>query len=185
MTDYYFKRHDSVLSPDVAAETSSYIDSLLNTEGHNWSTNFGWMRGDHTDDYERYDNLCLVHRVYDTNKPLYEKIVGDLRKLYPNWEPEHPSCVQFYVWTGGSCIEWHTDVVKSERSGAITIYLNRYWDIEWGGEFLYKDQEDKTQRVSPEYNLGVAIREVHHRSTKIQGRHFRKCVQIFMKDVDS
>lgn len=188
--DHYFKKHRPFLSDETAAEASAYIDSLINSRGHNWSTNFGWLRGKENDinipRMERYDNLCLVHHVARTNKSLYEKIVRDIRQQYPNWAPEEPDALQFFVWTGGSCIEWHTDVTRKEktkRTGAITIYLNRKWDVEWGGDFLYKDEKGQTQRVTPSFNLAVAIREVEHRSTKIQGRHFRKCIQIFMKDV--
>lgn len=193
MTDYHFRAHHPMLSEEVAAEASSYIDSLINSGDHNWSTNFGWLRNGKENDIniprmERYDNLCLVHKVVESNRPLYEKIVRDIKRLYPAWEPEDPTAVQFFVWTGGSCIEWHVDVKKEDknkngRTGAVTIYLNRRWDIEWGGDFLFKDEKGRTQRVTPQYNLGVAIRQVSHRSTKIQGRHFRKCIQIFMKDL--
>jgi len=193
MTDgYRFALHGGFLSEDTAKEASTYCDKLLNSTDHCWTTNFGWLAGkprEYADpERERYNNLVLVHQIVKTNRPLYDKIVADIKRHYPDLEPETENSVQYFVWTGGSNIEWHCDFTKhveKKRNGAITIYLNRNWDIEWGGDFLYKDSNRKVQRVTPDYNLAVAIGKVDHRSTAVVGRHFRKCIQIFVKQSEN
>ena len=187
---YYFKDHKPFLSEEVAKEASNYCDELLNSQDAVWSTNWAWARGDHKSIHntklERYNNLVLVHRIFESNEELYWKILNDIKKLYPSLEPETPTAMQYFVWTGGSNIEWHCDFKKdidpAKRSGAITIYLNRKWDLEWGGDFLYKDENNEVQRVTPEYNRAVVIGQVDHRSTMIHGRRFRKCIQIFTRN---
>lgn len=192
--DYYVKNHDAFLSPPVAEAASRYCDHLLNSIDHVWTTNFAWARNKpkHFMDpmSERYENLCLVHDIWKSNQELWNNIVKDIQKIYPHWIPETRNAMNFYVWTGGSRIEWHSDFKHGDphdarvRSGAITIYLNRHWDIEWGGDFLYKNEKQEVQRVTPSYNRAVAIRNVSHRSTEIQTKRFRKCIQIFMKDIE-
>lgn len=192
--DYYVKNHDAFLSPRVADAASRYCDHLLNSTDHVWTTNFAWAK-DKPKHFmnpmsERYENLCLVHKIWESNPELWQNIVNDIQKIYPHWIPETREAMQFFVWTGGSRIEWHSDFKHGDphdarvRSGAITIYLNRHWDIEWGGDFLYKNEKQEVQRVTPSYNRAVAIRNVSHRSTEIQTKRFRKCIQIFLKDIE-
>jgi Rps23 Pro-64 3,4-dihydroxylase Tpa1-like proline 4-hydroxylase len=189
MEGYRFAKHENFLSPKVAEEASRYCDSLINSNEHVWTTNFGWLKGKEQDfsneKLERYNNLVLVHQIAKSNEKLYNKICADIKRHYPNLVPESRNSVQYFVWTGGSCIEWHNDFTKhkdKKRCGAITIYLNRTWSVEWGGDFLYKDENRKVHRVTPEYNLAVSIGQVDHRSTEVKGRRFRKCIQIFVKE---
>lgn len=44
----------------------------------------------------------------------------------------------FYIWQPYSGISKHTDY---GYAFAATIYLNRFWDINWGGTFLYYNKE--------------------------------------------
>jgi len=186
-----FTQYDAFLSPQVADEASQYCDKLISSTEHVWTTNFAWASNKQSGGglmepkNERYENLCLVHKVHRSNPSLYDKIVRDLQVHLPDLEPETPDSLQYFVWTGGSRIEWHRDfkghVSEHGRYGAVTIYLNRHWDIEWGGDFLYKDLEDKVHRVTPSYNRAVSIGAVFHRSTEIQSKRFRKCLQIFLR----
>ena len=197
---YRFDKIENFLSPDTAEMASRYCDSLINSKEHVWTTNFGWLHGkekDHSNPrFDRYDNLVLVHQIVKSNEELYNKICADIKRHHPTFVPEGINSVQYFVWTGGSCIEWHNDFTRDleeprgrgrskKRCGAITIYLNRSWSYEWGGDFLYKDENRKVQRVTPEYNLAVSIGKVDHRSTQIIGRRFRKCIQIFVKEDES
>lgn len=63
---------------------------------------------------------------------------------------------------------WHTDVHSEyhdpdytgdnfDGTMGITIYLNKNWDQDWGGYFLYKDSKDATSGgfVQPVYNRAV------------------------------
>ena len=50
-----------------------------------------------------------------------------------------------------SYIPWHND---SHVSAALTIYLNKKWDINWGGYVLYK-LNSEIKAIKPEFNLGI------------------------------
>lgn len=182
---YHFKRYQPFLSEGVAKQASTYCDKLLRSQKHSWTTNFAWEDFTKDPERERYHSLNLIHRIKESNPDLHDAIVADIKRHYPTWAPETDGSMQYFVWTGNSRIEWHRDFSldrEGSRCGAITIYLNRQWEMEWGGDFLYKDENNVTQRVTPSYNSAVAIGAVQHRSTRIEGRHFRKCIQIFCRD---
>ena len=53
-----------------------------------------------------------------------------------------------YYWPVGSYIPWHND---AHATFTATFYCNRYWDRDWGGLFLYYE-EDKILAEVPEWN---------------------------------
>jgi len=64
-----------------------------------------------------------------------------------------PVSVMFYYWTKFSYIPWHSDGIYKS---ALTVYLNLEWDLNWGGYFVYKKQnEDEGTVIPPFYNLGI------------------------------
>jgi hypothetical protein len=50
-----------------------------------------------------------------------------------------------------SYIPWHRD---NHVTAALTIYLNKIWDPNWGGYFLYK-LNDEIRGIKPEFNLAI------------------------------
>jgi hypothetical protein len=56
-----------------------------------------------------------------------------------------------YFWTKLSYIPWHND---AHADAALTIYLNDYWDFDWGGYFMYK-MDNEIKAIKPERNLGI------------------------------
>jgi hypothetical protein len=50
-----------------------------------------------------------------------------------------------------SYIPWHND---NHVIAALTIYLNKNWNVNWGGYFLYK-LNDEIKGIKPELNLGI------------------------------
>lgn len=53
-----------------------------------------------------------------------------------------------YYWPVGSYIPWHND---AHATWTATLYCNKVWDMDWGGLFLYKE-EDKILAEVPEWN---------------------------------
>ena len=89
--------------------------------------------------------------------------------------------VMNYAWTRFSYIPWHNDGSHSE---AITIYLNEKWDADWGGLFLYKDEEDGIRGFAPSFNCGLKnLTNVLHCTTPVslEAPEPRFTVQIFPK----
>ncbi|HEX5238872.1 MAG TPA: 2OG-Fe(II) oxygenase [Sphingomicrobium sp.] len=60
--------------------------------------------------------------------------------------------VMNYAWTQLSYIPWHDD---DQRSEALTIYLNDRWEADWGGLFLYRDDERQIRGFAPKFNCGL------------------------------
>ena len=60
-------------------------------------------------------------------------------------------CCYLYCWKQTSFIPWHTD---AEHNAALTIYLNNFWDRDWGGYFMYYDNDD-IKCIIPKENLAI------------------------------
>jgi Rps23 Pro-64 3,4-dihydroxylase Tpa1-like proline 4-hydroxylase len=56
-----------------------------------------------------------------------------------------------YYWTRLSYIPWHDD---ENHTGALTVYLNEEWDEDWGGYFLYKEDET-IKAILPKKNFAL------------------------------
>ena len=56
-----------------------------------------------------------------------------------------------YVWPPKTSISWHTDGTESysDRIGAFTFYVHKYWNSEWGGEFLVSEIEGLSNSNMP------------------------------------
>jgi hypothetical protein len=76
---------------------------------------------------------CVTSIVEDDIK---EQILSRVREYLP--ENIKDISVMFYVWQQNSGISTHTD---SGYNFAATIYLNPFWDIDWGGTFLFYDED--------------------------------------------
>src|SRR5215475_8007582 len=64
--------------------------------------------------------------------------------------------VYCHIWEKLGFIPWHNDKVSSKAREAITIYLNPQWEKNWGGIFLYR--EDETPHVKgfiPSFNTAI------------------------------
>ena len=66
-----------------------------------------------------------------------------------------------YYWPTGSYIPWHND---GHAEFTATVYMNKFWDRDWGGLFLY-EEGDKILAEVPEWNKLVIQRETTMHST--------------------
>lgn len=174
---------DNFLPIDLADTTSEYANKLMTRTDPVFSTNYAWDNDSTTSNKERYEQLVLVHNLKEGNPELNTKICNAVNLQMPGYKV-HDDLVQIYIWTHMARIEWHNDGKgrTSKRCGAVTIYLNKSWKIEWGGEFLYKDQDREVQRIVPDFNRGVFITDLEHRTTPIVGKSIRKSLQIWIAE---
>src|SRR5205807_392777 len=94
--------------------------------------------------------------------------------------------VMNYVWTRLSYIPWHND---GARGTAITIYLNEYWDPDWGGIYLFHTEREPTniKGYLPKFNTAVKNNNtVSHSTTMISmdAQIPRVTIQLFTKAVN-
>jgi len=99
---------------------------------------------------------------------LGDSFVNGLSAPYPG----------FYDAPRGSYVNWHTD----KTPVGISIYLNDFWDRDWGGLFLYDDGSG-IKGIKPEFNMAVvASSGIPHCVSPvslISGEH-RYSIQIFL-----
>jgi hypothetical protein len=69
-----------------------------------------------------------------------------------------------YYWPVGSYIPWHDD---GHVNFTATLYCNKFWDRDWGGLFLY-DENNKILAEVPEWNkLVIQTDKEWHSTTSI------------------
>jgi hypothetical protein len=118
---------DKFFDDALYSECYEYSISKVGSPEISFRTNYIWEPGIVKD-----SNLVLIHDL-NTDNVLYKKI-SDIIKT--KCQIDTIKTIMFYYWTPGSHIPWHTD---GNHNGGITIYLNKSWDEDWGGIFLYKD----------------------------------------------
>ena len=92
-------------------------------------------------------SVVLIH-VLSIDTDLHQKISDTIKQKCQIYTLK---AIQFYYWTPGSHIPWHND---GNHNGGITIYLNKTWDEDWGGIFLYKDG-DSINGLYPKPNRSI------------------------------
>lgn len=94
----------------------------------------------------------------------------------------HLKGINLHIWENGSGINWHNDNDTNglKRIGA-TIYLNKEWDLNYGGLFLYKkDGDDRWYK--PNYNECVWFKSPMDHAVSIISNNVpepRLSVQLF------
>lgn len=89
----------------------------------------------------------IAKKIEDELKTKLSQIEGMSEILNATWE------IGLHIGRHGSYIAWHSD---DENALAMTIYLNRVWELNWGGWFLFKSDTDQlVQAILPQFNLGL------------------------------
>jgi Rps23 Pro-64 3,4-dihydroxylase Tpa1-like proline 4-hydroxylase len=99
------------------------------------------------DDLRRKSTPVLVYELKTNNQEIFKKI----RKEVKEKSGKHITDMLIHFWPPLSYLDWHTDAGYSD---ALTIYLNKEWNPNWGGYFLY-NQGSGIQGLIPQENLGI------------------------------
>ena len=118
-------------------------------------------------------HIVLIHKL-NHKLPIF-KMISDVANEKLNISP---TGINFYAWTPGSYIPWHDD--DHWKAGA-TIYLNNTWEKDWGGCFLYVDENDEIRGHYPERNTGVTQRGgIYHHVTRLGNNvPYRYTIQLY------
>jgi hypothetical protein len=137
------KTYNNVLDEKIIKDVIEYFRSI--TDKNVWSSNIGWEQ-----------NLCpissniLTHTIFDKN--IVKQIKSSIEnKIHINFDSIDLSFIaSIYVWSCGSYITWHSDTEYPYNG---TIYLNKEWDTNNGGVFLYKENNtNEIKGIEPSYN---------------------------------
>lgn len=143
---------------------------LLKSGENVWKTNYSWNKG------IVQTSQTVLARLYD--KETSKKILTCLfdRGIL---DPQNQYNVMNYIWTHNSYIPWHNDNLTAQ---SMTIYLNDYWNIDWGGIFLWIDESGNIRGHFPAANTAVRNNSfAQHYVTPITSNadSFRYTVQIW------
>lgn len=159
-------KHD-FFDTQLLADISKYVkDSISHPR---WSTNLAW-----DENIVKGAGQVSILGLEEFNAEINRHYVETL----PNVENLRFQSL-FYVWHRGSHIPWHTDGRYALGS---TVYLNKAWNIDDGGLFLWKDDESKIHAEIPEYNKAIVnSNKTPHAVSMIsnQAANLRMTVQIF------
>ena len=116
---------------------------------------------------------CIITPVSDTICCLLEK---ELKLILP----EHDKLIfQYYICQPQSGISWHTDEEPDRLFGA-TLYLNDEWHPDFGGWFIWKENNNYHTILPKKKFLIINNNYQHHCVTPIS-TGFRCTIQIWGK----
>ena len=135
---------NNVLSSNTYSECLSELSENFNKRC--WASSlFMWSEEIH----DGIKGSCISAKVSTT---LSEKIEKDIQKYLP--QTYKSLYLQFHVFQYYSGVAVHND---GDRKFGATIYLNKEWDANWGGIFLWKENQndDLLNGVLPKPNMMV------------------------------
>ena len=116
---------------------------------------------------------CIITDVSDIIQHLLE---AELKSILP----EHDELIfQYYIWQPQSGISWHTDEVSDRLFGA-TLYLNEDWHPDFGGWFIWKENNNYHTILPKKKFLIINNNYQHHCVTPVS-TGFRCTIQIWGK----
>ena len=136
-----------------------------------WKSNINWG-----ENIVKNSSLVLA---YEINKENLNYIKSKFIELNDKFKDKE-IVGHFYIWTKGSYIPMHND---SNYEYGCTIYLNKYWNIDWGGLYIWKEN-DKLNIEKPEFNkLIINKGNTKHGTTLLNYNvpEERLTIQIFFK----
>ena len=108
---------------------------------------------------------------------FYDSLFLDLSKSIL---PEHDELIfQYYIWQPQSGISWHTDEVSDRLFGA-TLYLNEEWHPDFGGWFIWKEN-NTYHTILPKKKFLIINNNYQHHCVTPVSTGFRCTIQIWGK----
>lgn len=160
--------HRNVLKPNTLDSILKEIDS--GKKKNIWRpASLLW----HRDLLATYSGECLTRNL---SRDLVEDIMKDVQSFLPEHSATH-MCMN--MWLKGSGITFHND---ANYAFGATIYLNKKWNPDDGGIFIWEVGRRQYRGVCPEFNTMVLNNlGQHHQVTAISpyAKENRISIQIF------
>jgi hypothetical protein len=138
--------YSNFLSEDAIKKLDDKIEEILhnsNPNVPNFTTSLtSW------DKNVQNSSTPIIRYVFNKND---DTIFQFLKKEIESKIPYYIDNMVIHFSPKLSYIPWHND---NHVIAALTIYLNKNWNVNWGGYFLYK-LNDEIKAIKPELNLGI------------------------------
>lgn len=170
------QKFDNFLAEDAYEEAIETANYLMSIGSNSFFTNRFWDYGIRKDSFP-----VIVHNIYPTSE-LHKKVKQTIEEKTEKIVVD--GNIMIYYWTRFSYIPWHND--NSKYDGALTVYLNRQWDPDFGGYFLYEDGEE-IKAVIPKTNMAVMqYGSLMHCTTPVNFEgDLRITLQTFLKNKEN
>ncbi len=162
-------QYENMITDDLLIKTDSLIEKLITDQNSGFTAS----------------TLLWQKELIGSSTPILRYVLGpnekdiynELKKEIEEKVPYKIESIMVYLWPNLGYITWHNDGVYA---AGLTIYLNKIWDKNWGGLFLY-EENDEIKAIPPKRNLGVLqIGGVDHATTTINyGADYRITLQMF------
>lgn len=122
-----------------------------------------------------FSKPVFVHTIIDAS--IRNEVQANLLRLGIKRPIEF---VMLHFWIPGSYIPWHTDGVYT---AGLTIYLNEFWKVEYGGLFQFTTTSNVVETIVPSGNVGVYQEGGVPHSTTVVAQHapVRRTLQVFFQ----
>lgn len=162
---------DNALPPIFIEEVFSWVDSKeLPLTGTNFDT---WGP-----DVVRVSAVILARKF---NPVQTSYVLGYLKTgLIPPDIPLDKVEIYFHQFTRMAYIPWHHD---DACHYALSIYLNRKWDKDWGGFLIHENKDGTFQAHLPEFNKAIGFRPPLQHTVTMPSLDapLRESLQIFIR----
>lgn len=137
---------DNFLDTGLIDQINTYVSNSRDKLG--WRTSYAW------DNVIRRSTIPVP--ILELPDEFSNAIQEKLRKTSPaGKQGSFPFRSQYYLYSPGSYIGWHDD---TKYKFASMIYLNKVWNLDWGGLFLHEDIKNRgIQASAPVFNRCVMI----------------------------
>lgn len=159
-----------ILPPNFITALKNIVHS--NVYQYKWATNLGW-------ESELIKKSAQV-AMFDLNGTAFEAEIIQVYKKHFDIS-KYNFNINYNLWHNGSYIAFHNDAHVVYGS---TIYLNKIWDKNYGGLYLYYQDKDTLKAIVPEYNLGIInTNQLHHGVSIISNdAPIRETIQLFISE---
>lgn len=143
-----------------------------NLNNNVWKTNLVWQK----DIVKSSSQVSILHfsNLYPN---IQEQIINKYINLLPSLQ-NRQFAINLYLWHKFSYIPFHKD---AHMYLASTVYLNGEWDRDWGGFFIY-EEEDNYGAIKPRFNRCIINKNVNHgTSLTTADAPVRITLQVFAK----
>lgn len=130
--------------------------------------NTSWDKG-----IKDFSKPVFVHTIQDAS--IRNEVQANLLRLGIKRPMKN---VMLYFWIPGSYIPWHDDGIYT---AGLTIYLNEFWKVEYGGLFQFTTTSNVVETIVPSGNMGVYQEGGVPHSTTVVAKHapVRRTIQVF------
>lgn len=166
-------KYNDFLSEDLLILIDKKIEDIFNAKSERalFSSSIS-----HWSEYLKSSSTPILrYSMQDNDLELINLLKKEIEKQIPYYVDD----IIIHLFPKLSYIPWHND---SGHTAALTIYINKKWEPNWGGFFMYKI-DDEIRAIKPNRNMAILQKDglEHCVTTTNIDSDFRISIQCFLK----